>query len=89
MRCTTCGAHLFGGAPITGYAYRFPEDGTLSVTRLYCETCDRQHIEFPTLGAHEVQFVGYLGDDISGFVLVDVRVLEYSSPSEAAPTPVR
>jgi hypothetical protein len=36
-----------------------------------------------------VQFVGYLGNDTSGFVLVDVRVLEYSSPSEAAPTPLR
>lgn len=80
-RCTTCGAHLFDDAPVTGYAYRFTDEPTLSVARLYCTPCDRGRIDHPTLGAHEVQFRSRLDRDDQAFVLDDVTVLEYSPPT--------
>lgn len=83
-RCTSCGAHLFDDAPITGYAYRFTDEPTLSVARLYCTPCERHRIDHPTLGAHEVQFCSSLRREQNSFTLANVEVLEYSDPTETA-----
>lgn len=85
-QCTICGGHLFEDASITGYAYRFPQEATLSVPRLYCAPCNREHIEFPTRGAHEVQFDCRLRKAADAYVLADVGILEYIAPTESVPT---
>lgn len=77
-RCTTCGTFLADGAMATAYAYRLSDEATLTVARLYCETCDNRSVTHPTLGAVEVVVESTLVQVRERLVLSDLNVCDWS-----------
>jgi hypothetical protein len=80
LRCTTCGAFLLDSAHLTGYAYQFTDERTWRVARLFCQSCRRREVTYPTLGAQEVQFEGQVDERDSIRTLQAIKLLDYSGP---------
>jgi len=77
-RCTTCGTFLAENAQLTAYAYRFSDEPTLSVARVYCEVCDRTTVRHPTLGAEEVVVAASLAKCHGRLVLSSIEVCDWT-----------
>lgn len=82
-KCTTCGAQFFADASVTGYAYRFTDVPNLRLARLYCMDCNRETVQFPTLGAYEIQIESRLEKRLGSLLLDGISILDYAEPTES------